>query len=113
MIRRPPRSTLFPYTTLFRSASDRGLSRALRPLDRRDGVVLEGGARGDGDRVGFPVHAGAGPEQRDPVGSMVCRRSSETGAQPRPPIPPPPPPRPPCGSMGKRNRDPTVPPPPG
>src|SRR5256885_10383040 len=23
MIRRPPRSTLFPYTTLFRSASDR------------------------------------------------------------------------------------------
>src|SRR3712207_8200289 len=24
MIRRPPRSTLFPYTTLFRSQSDRG-----------------------------------------------------------------------------------------
>src|SRR5256885_12622420 len=24
MIRRPPRSTLFPYTTLFRSRSDRG-----------------------------------------------------------------------------------------
>src|SRR5256885_11091801 len=24
MIRRPPRSTLFPYTTLFRSAGDRG-----------------------------------------------------------------------------------------
>src|SRR3990170_5571995 len=24
MIRRPPRSTLFPYTTLFRSAPDRG-----------------------------------------------------------------------------------------
>src|SRR3712207_7230571 len=24
MIRRPPRSTLFPYTTLFRSESDRG-----------------------------------------------------------------------------------------
>src|SRR2546430_6002623 len=39
MIRRPPRSTLFPYTTLFRSARDepealargaRGVSRALR-----------------------------------------------------------------------------------
>src|SRR3712207_7119770 len=29
MIRRPPRSTLFPYTTLFRSA-------ALHPLVRRD-----------------------------------------------------------------------------
>src|SRR5438874_7131507 len=26
MIRRPPRSTLFPYTTLFRSDSDRGFS---------------------------------------------------------------------------------------
>src|SRR2546429_4291781 len=25
MIRRPPRSTLFPYTTLFRSYSDRGV----------------------------------------------------------------------------------------
>src|SRR5947208_11608262 len=25
MIRRPPRSTLFPYTTLFRSPDDRGL----------------------------------------------------------------------------------------
>src|SRR2546427_2746188 len=27
MIRRPPRSTLFPYTTLFRSHGDRGLAR--------------------------------------------------------------------------------------
>src|SRR3712207_9127955 len=31
MIRRPPRSTLFPYTTLFRSAPDR-LARALHGL---------------------------------------------------------------------------------
>src|SRR3712207_8336653 len=29
MIRRPPRSTLFPYTTLFRSKSLHGLSRTL------------------------------------------------------------------------------------
>src|SRR2546430_3912788 len=28
MIRRPPRSTLFPYTTLFRSALQAGLPRA-------------------------------------------------------------------------------------
>src|SRR2546422_9644320 len=27
MIRRPPRSTLFPYTTLFRSADNRGRAR--------------------------------------------------------------------------------------
>src|SRR2546426_9628115 len=36
MIRRPPRSTLFPYTTLFRS--DRGLWRY--SLDIMDGDVL-------------------------------------------------------------------------
>src|SRR3712207_7414937 len=41
MIRRPPRSTLFPYTTLFRSLAD---------------------ARPPGERAG---HA-AGPDQRDP-----------------------------------------------
>src|SRR2546422_4274802 len=35
MIRRPPRSTLFPYTTLFRSASD-------VPLDQHAVVVAEG-----------------------------------------------------------------------
>src|SRR2546422_5658477 len=31
MIRRPPRSTLFPYTTLFRSRSERRISRGSRP----------------------------------------------------------------------------------
>src|SRR3712207_7470453 len=34
MIRRPPRSTLFPYTTLFRSALLPGLGGS-RPSDRR------------------------------------------------------------------------------
>src|SRR3712207_7055623 len=34
MIRRPPRSTLFPYTTLFRSDDLDGRRRA-RPCDRR------------------------------------------------------------------------------
>src|SRR3712207_8676837 len=33
MIRRPPRSTLFPYTTLFRSGSD-GTRREARPRPR-------------------------------------------------------------------------------
>src|SRR6266496_5991111 len=32
MIRRPPRSTLFPYTTLFRSRTDAGVLRSQRPL---------------------------------------------------------------------------------
>src|SRR3712207_8902625 len=41
MIRRPPRSTLFPYTTLFRSRETRESSRTsplsvARPIDRID-----------------------------------------------------------------------------
>src|SRR3712207_8786663 len=57
MIRRPPRSTLFPYTTLFRSdragaglAVERGAARALEQADlahdllraRRDGELAAG-----------------------------------------------------------------------
>src|SRR2546430_11568965 len=43
MIRRPPRSTLFPYTTLFRS-----LRVNLVPLDRDQ--TAAGVGRGDADR---------------------------------------------------------------
>src|SRR2546430_6694595 len=32
MIRRPPRSTLFPYTTLFRSLPEAGLRLGLHPV---------------------------------------------------------------------------------
>src|SRR5258708_28459141 len=35
MIRRPPRSTLFPYTTLFRSCRRRGGRRRAGPRPRR------------------------------------------------------------------------------
>src|SRR2546427_6427908 len=60
MIRRPPRSTLFPYTTLFRSrappsiaARARGRSRperdapSLELLDRRLQIGVEGAAPAD------------------------------------------------------------------
>src|SRR2546422_11385647 len=43
MIRRPPRSTLFPYTTLFRSLSR---SRGLMPA-----VAMPRAARGGGDHA--------------------------------------------------------------
>src|SRR5260221_7432859 len=43
MIRRPPRSTLFPYTTLFRSAAG-------APFRRR--ALLEGVHLGEGGAVG-------------------------------------------------------------
>src|SRR3712207_6942168 len=60
MIRRPPRSTLFPYTTLFRShalavEADRLLQSPARRLDRpaldlvRDPVRVDGLADVDGD----------------------------------------------------------------
>src|SRR5438309_6354644 len=40
MIRRPPRSTLFPYTTLFRSCHDRRVKlRVARHTDRLEEVV--------------------------------------------------------------------------
>src|SRR3712207_7132894 len=38
MIRRPPRSTLFPYTTLFRSVEQRGRQPLQPRVDREDHV---------------------------------------------------------------------------
>src|SRR5256885_12958849 len=38
MIRRPPRSTLFPYTTLFRSPSTHPRARARLPISSRASV---------------------------------------------------------------------------
>src|SRR3712207_8225764 len=37
MIRRPPRSTLFPYTTLFRSPTHRTARQTARPADGTGG----------------------------------------------------------------------------
>src|SRR3712207_7001134 len=59
MIRRPPRSTLFPYTTLFRSRPEAGRDAPLRLRVRRepggaaDPGVHEGGAAQE--RRGFAV----------------------------------------------------------
>src|SRR5688572_31836916 len=39
MIRRPPRSTLFPYTTLFRSLGGLGTRRAVQQRPQRQGQV--------------------------------------------------------------------------
>src|SRR5260221_4102616 len=53
MIRRPPRSTLFPYTTLFRSL-DRAAGHAGLWHHRMGGRLAQGGA---GDPGGVPVPA--------------------------------------------------------
>src|SRR2546426_7394445 len=42
MIRRPPRSTLFPYTTLFRSLPDRRTERPAREAAERFRVLPDG-----------------------------------------------------------------------
>src|SRR3712207_7305165 len=70
MIRRPPRSTLFPYTTLFRSrrAARRSRSANLFPL-----LSLQGAARHDGS-TGPPHDAPRGSAPRRQLGG---RRSEE------------------------------------
>src|SRR2546426_3696456 len=47
MIRRPPRSTLFPYTTLFRSQGELVLRVAASPAESHvlHGLEIEGGPR--------------------------------------------------------------------
>src|SRR3712207_7992833 len=50
MIRRPPRSTLFPYTTLFRSGAR---TKAERELARRAEDILVALSPSERDRLGF------------------------------------------------------------
>src|SRR3712207_8709222 len=53
MIRRPPRSTLFPYTTLFRSLKDPdGLERVEKLAAGAD-VVIENWRRGALEKLGL------------------------------------------------------------
>src|SRR3712207_7612214 len=64
MIRRPPRSTLFPYTTLFRSRADDQRIRAHVPAGvDAPGVAAAGVPRED--LVVFDEHARAGVADGD------------------------------------------------
>src|SRR2546429_2515404 len=54
MIRRPPRSTLFPYTTLFRSLHLEGLEKRVVAEKARLGVAFDG----DADRALFVCESG-------------------------------------------------------
>src|SRR2546429_4836873 len=70
MIRRPPRSTLFPYTTLFRSRVPDGSGGGGGLQGVRGAVGAGRRARRDGDHV---------PARQDPGGVAVLRdeRSEE------------------------------------
>src|SRR5256885_17173165 len=77
MIRRPPRSTLFPYTTLFRSGNDQHIEiglivrRTERIVDRLDARVAPLPCRKEGLQVAFPdrirIHVRTG-FLREPIG---------------------------------------------
>src|SRR2546430_9324949 len=69
MIRRPPRSTLFPYTTLFRSAATRRLYRDLL------GLAETGTGKG-----GHIVFFSAGVHHHD----VSCELARAEGAGPQP-----------------------------
>src|SRR3712207_8639614 len=78
MIRRPPRSTLFPYTTLFRSATLRGnLAKVVQHGRRADGIVrnmLAHSRGGGGER--HPANLNRSEEHTSELQSrqyLVCR----------------------------------------
>src|SRR3712207_6872695 len=62
MMRRPPRSTLFPYTTLFRSD---GIAERLRSYGGRRVVVV---------RNSFPARTGTAPLPQRPTGLVYAGR---------------------------------------
>src|SRR2546430_11335917 len=83
MIRRPPRSTLFPYTTLFRS-DERG-QREQHHRQRRDAVAdVQAGA---GRRRHAAAAAGGAMELLSRYFPII-RIENESGILPRPPRPP-------------------------
>src|SRR3989449_11039903 len=106
MIRRPPRSTLFPYTTLFRSLLvARRLTRPISALTRGVARVAAGGlsqelpvrSRDEGGQLTRALHEMvAGPPPRgllphtlrrplSPGGGEAPRRTAQKGPAPRPP----------------------------
>src|SRR3989454_9530239 len=65
MIRRPPRSTLFPYTTLFRSRGDQFKNLKCSPLEQQ--LALSG------CQTGFPTISPV-PQYAIRTGGVVGRR---------------------------------------
>src|SRR5690625_6968932 len=78
MMRRPPRSTLFPYTTLFRSVLRRGsvvhrFSAAALARCHRRGRLADGGAAGGAARGTAPARSEEHTSELQSRGHLVCR----------------------------------------
>src|SRR2546427_9529626 len=67
MIRRPPRSTLFPYTTLFRSDGDRAAARQRGGVDQVHRVA----------QVSDDRHEPSRGDEREPRGEQPRARVGE------------------------------------
>src|SRR3712207_7747519 len=80
MIRRPPRSTLFPYTTLFRSVAARGRRgpgrRAGAGLHPRDDLADRDRLALLGEDLGERAGGGRGQLHVDLVGGDLDRKST-------------------------------------
>src|SRR2546429_7191513 len=101
MIRRPPRSTLFPYTTLFRSRLERGGAAAWRRLSARrphrgtdvswlpTATARQRGGRGTRDGPGRARVRARSEEHTSELQSrlhLVCRLLLEKKKQNHPPV---------------------------
>src|SRR2546430_12920640 len=89
MIRRPPRSTLFPYTTLFRSLPRGALERTSSPGASRGARIARKqlqlrGARGEGGELDDESLHGSGG-RRPPPPPLVRRPPAAPPPRPGPP----------------------------
>src|SRR5256885_10018022 len=93
MIRRPPRSTLFPYTTLFRSPGADVGNHPRGAVQLHAGAHMYDGTRIDGDGIGRHAFIGGAAEARSEEHTselpspcnLVCRLLPGKKKQPRPP----------------------------
>src|SRR5436853_3103705 len=86
MIPRPPRSTLFPYTTLFRSENvvlgderggpvldDRAIEKRVRELEERFAIAVEPGARVEDIPLGLQQRSEEHTSELQSLRHLVCR----------------------------------------
>src|SRR2546426_6286577 len=73
MIRRPPRSTLFPYTTLFRSGGDEPVRGAAGEVDRRPGPGVGPDPGGDTGAPGRRARSEEHTSELQSPCNLVCR----------------------------------------